>query len=474
MSVSIFYLIPVAFVTWFVGPLAGALFSIMGALLWFYLEKIGGHVYAVSAYAYWNASMRGMIFLMTAFLLAGLKRAYQTEKQSRLTALKALNVKSVFLANMSHEIRTPMNSILAMADLLSETPLNMLQKKYVTIFKNEGIHLLNLINDILYLSKIEAGQYVMEKKAFDLVELLEGILSIMNVRASEKKLELSYHLVGGTPTRLLGPPEDLRRILLNLVSNAVKFTENGYVFIRVEKSRTLRDCFQFSVADTGKGIPADNIASIFHPYTQAEPASMQHTEGTGLGLNISRQLVNNMGGKIWVDSRPGQGSTFSFTVSLEPVEEKDRKPGVAAAPAPKTIKADGPPITDNRKLRILLVEDNSANREVIHYFLNKTAYIIEDAENGKIGFEKFKISSYDIVLMDIQMPVMDGYEAIRAVRNWEREQDIRPVPIVALTAHAFNEDAEKSLAAGCNTHLTKPLRKNLLLETIFDLTPVRP
>jgi PAS domain S-box-containing protein len=563
-------------------------------------EHIGGPRPWTMEEVYFSSSLA--TFITLALEAHQRREAEQALVLSKETAEIASRAKSEFLANVSHEIRTPMNAIIGMADLLWETDLAPDQRKYLRIFRRAGGNLLSLLNDILDLSKVEVGHLELESTEFDLSDLVEKSVEILALRANEKGLELACHLSPDVPRTVIGDPNRLHQILINLISNAIKFTDSGSVTVQVMQDPELPTpgAIRFSISDTGIGISPDKLADIFESFTQAHVSMTRKYGGTGLGLTISRRLAELMNGRIWVESNVGIGSTFHCCVPLgvqyspirihdnvpinlhgvrtlvvddhavnrlilhetlaalgaevtdtasgrEAIEEwrqavasarpyqlvlldcrmpemdgfqvaeEIRRAGSSQSPTIVMLASDrwaddiartydmglggyvikpirrsdllqtisialdrskgiqhttgsapvaSTPPAELRALRILLVEDSSDNQMLIHSYLKQTPYRLDIADHGAIALELFKNGYYDLILMDIQMPVMDGYEATQAIRAWEREHDLPPTEVIALTAQALKDDQVKILAAGCDAHMTKPIKKHTLLDAL--------
>ncbi|HEX9866988.1 MAG TPA: PAS domain S-box protein [Candidatus Tectomicrobia bacterium] len=386
------------------------------------------------------------------------KRVERELKQAKAAAESASRTKSDFLASMSHEIRTPMNAIMGIADLLAKTTLTAEQDKYVQVFRRAGDNLLNLINDILDLSKVEASQLELERTGFSLIDQLEIVIEMAAARADEKGLALVCEIAPNVPGDLVGDPTRLRQVLLNLIGNAVKFTERGEVSLHIMlEPGTPVPTLRFTVSDTGIGIAPEKLVRVFERFTQADTSTTRRFGGSGLGLTISKRLVELMGGRIWVESDVGKGSMFAFAVPFEIWVGATLRGAVAVGSDPEL------PLL---ALRILLAEDSPDNCLVTLAYLEDTPYLVEIAETGAIAYDMFASRQYDLVLMDRQMPVMDGLTATRKIRAFERANGRPPIPIIALTASALKGDREMCLAAGCTAFLTKPIKQEVLLQAI--------
>jgi signal transduction histidine kinase/DNA-binding response OmpR family regulator len=380
-------------------------------------------------------------------------------ERANVAAESAVRAKTEFVANISHEIRSPMNALLGATEMLGATALTPKQAEYVQMLDRAGNNLLSVINEVLDHAKIESGRLELESVPFDLDAALDRVATLMSVAASEKGLEVLSKLLPGAPRRVVGDPARLQRILINLVSNAIKFTDVGFIAIKVEPS-SVAGLLHFSVADTGIGIPKERQSAIFEKFTQADASTTRRYGGTGLGLSISKHIVELMGGRIWVESEEGAGSTFHFTATLPAAPEHRDAP--AAAPV-RPLGANG-----HRRLgaRILLADDSASSVALIRAYLSETGCTIEVASDGEAALERLTAGRYNLVLMDVQMPKLDGYEVTRRFREWERAQARTRTPIVAVTAHAFQEDIDNAIKAGADAQLTKPFRRDSLLEAI--------
>jgi signal transduction histidine kinase/CheY-like chemotaxis protein len=390
-----------------------------------------------------------------------LENAIFQANEMALKAESASHVKSQFLADMSHEIRTPMNAVLGMAEMMKGTSLTPEQRDFVETIKASGETLIELINDILDFSKIEAGRIDIECIPLKPRSLVCETINLLRLKAEDRNLYLTGNVDAGVPEYLTGDPTRIRQILINLVGNAIKFTHEGGVSIHVglESADERKVRLIFSVKDSGIGIPKERMDRLFRPFSQVDSSTTRNYGGTGLGLAISSRLCEMMNGKMWVESVPGEGSTFFFTVELLP------PPSSGVGGCDDDDASDEAHVVDPAKVRLLLAEDNAVNSKVAMLLLRRAGYSPDLAENGQEVLDAFHKKDYDIVLMDMQMPVMDGLEATRKLRKMLAHKRVHPY-VVALTASAGKPDHDRCIEAGMDAFLAKPIRINEMLAVL--------
>lgn len=379
-------------------------------------------------------------------------------------AMEASGAKSEFLANMSHELRTPMNGLLGMIELSLDAPASTEQKEQLETAQRCALSLLSLVNDVLDLSKIESGKMALEHINFNITSTLEDALRGYAMKARQKGVLLEWNFSPNLPAEVSGDPLRLRQIVNNLVSNSVKFTSEGAIEVKISAHKSETDAsrwvVELHVIDTGTGIPEDKLTTIFEKFTQVDGSISRRFGGTGLGLAITKRLVELQNGKISVESELGLGSKFSIVLEYDPAMPVQ----VSEKPTPTAAVEDVAKLSDQKHSgAILLVEDNAVNQRVVMTVLKKRGYEIDVASNGIEALAKLEQRSYAIILMDVQMPVMDGLEATRKLRLDPRWND---VPVIAMTAHAMSGDKERCIAAGMNAYISKPVHSAHLIATI--------
>lgn len=384
-------------------------------------------------------------------------------RQAMEKAEKETQLKNEFLASMSHEIRTPMTITLAALEHVLETDLHEEQRKFLDMALASSRSLLGIIDDILDLSKIEAGKLKFSESPFPLSTLLESVVEIFTPKAQLKGLKLFCDISPETPSIVIGDQNRLRQVLVNLLGNALKFTEQGEIALKVEAGGETRSCerqlISFSVRDTGIGIPRDRQGDVFQSFSQINRPGVRENAGSGLGLAICKKIVEQSGGDICMESKEGEGSVFCFKMPF------GRAPGIADTSAPSTKPAGKNPEEPEQALRILLLEDEAEIRELITILLKNKGWEVVAAASGEEGLAAWETQRFDLILMDLRMPVVDGFEATRRIRKKE-EGGSRHIPIIALTAHVMKNDSEKCLEAGMNAFLAKPFKSEDFLYQI--------
>ena len=432
-----------------------------------------------------------LVFVLTLLVGALLAHLWQMRRQAERQTLiareesAASKAKSAFLSTMSHEIRTPLNAIVGFLHLLGQTQLEAKQAEYLQKCRLSADALLRIINDVLDFSKIEAGKLELEKVPFALSSVLDAVISIVSEQARRKGLPLATRVAPDAPGWLIGDPARLTQILLNLINNAIKFTEEGRVLVEITLNPTHKAdasslSLRFSVTDTGIGLSPEQCERLFRPFTQADSSTTRRFGGTGLGLAICRQLVELMGGEIQVRSAPGEGAVFSFSILLG-LPRDDQASSSGVAPATRSVSEENAPQPDAptwHGARVLLVEDNLINQEILKTVLEGFGIDANVAENGVEALDATALQSYELIFMDMQMPIMDGVTAtreLRALGNTPETAWLADVPIVALTANVMHEDRQRCLDAGMVDFLGKPIDFEALKSCLLTwLGPPRP
>ncbi|MCA9393155.1 MAG: response regulator, partial [Candidatus Omnitrophica bacterium] len=392
------------------------------------------------------------------------KRTQEMLLQAKLAAEEASNAKSLFLANMSHEVRTPINTVIGMIDLTLDSQLNAEQKENLEVAKDASVNLLGLLNDILDLSRVEAGKISLEYIEFHLHNVAQSVVKGMSVLARNKNLETKLIVHKEVPQLVEGDPVRLRQVLVNLLNNAIKFTHKGTITAEIKVASQDGDdvIILFSVIDEGIGIPKSKQEKIFDIFSQADDSTTRRFGGTGLGLAISKRLTEMMGGRIWVESEEGRGSTFHFTARLK----LGKHSSLASVNEMEFVDVDENALRERLKgIKVLLAEDNLVNQKIAVKVLEKQGWLVVAVENGQDAVDKVLHENFDVVLMDANMPILDGLEATKLIRDNERKTG-KHVPIIALTARAMQDDKMRCLNAGMDGYVAKPINRKELFLTI--------
>ena len=403
-----------------------------------------------------------------------LKQVIEHARQSARDADHANHAKSDFMATMSHEIRTPLNGVIGFIDMLAETPLNAEQRDFVDTLQVSSEALLFLISDILDFSKIESGRLDLDMHALNLNDLLHETLRLFQADAASKKIDLLHEFDDALPEVIIGDEKRIRQILINLLGNAFKFTNKGSVVlkasVRDNEEQSSQSHLEFEIRDTGIGIDSNEIDTIFEPFSQADSSTTRRFGGTGLGLSISRRLASAMNGQLSVKSQLGSGSSFFFDVIVNIHREKVLSSEASESNLSLT-KNDGTvnSTDDSLKLKVLVAEDNLANQHLLRYMLKRMGCVAHFCDNGKELISLLSEQPSDLILMDLQMPLMDGFEATHAIRNGEAGNQAKSIKIIALTANALSGDRDRCLDAGMDAYLSKPIKISILKKCIAAL-----